>query len=67
MPPEVKTRDDQPSSMMERAQRRLRPSNDQSTADEMRTFGNSPLRTVHSVHKSGHQGQHGNVKPGEKL
>jgi hypothetical protein len=44
---------------------RLKGSNDRSTADTVATHGTGPTRVVHSVHRSGHQHQHGQTNSGE--
>jgi hypothetical protein len=44
---------------------RLKPSNDTRTADTIATHGTGPTRVVHSVHRSGHQHQHGQANSGE--
>jgi hypothetical protein len=43
-----------------RIARRLRPSNDQQTADTFITHGSSPTRVNHSIHRSGQQLRHDN-------
>jgi hypothetical protein len=44
---------------------RLKGSNDTSTADTAVTHGTGPTRTVTTVHRSGHQHQHGPADSGE--
>jgi hypothetical protein len=44
---------------------RLKGSNDTSTADAVVHRGEGPTRVVHSVHRSGHQHQHGPTNSGE--
>jgi hypothetical protein len=43
-----------------RIAKRLRPSNDQRTADSMTTMGTGPTRVSHTVHRSGQNLQHDN-------
>jgi hypothetical protein len=45
-----------------RLAKRLRPSNDQQTADTFVTHGSSPTRTHTSIHRSGQNLQHDNPK-----
>ena len=57
--PHTITSKDHPSSMAERIEKRLRPSNDIAHADVVKHMGHStPTRTITSVH---HSGNH--VKP----
>jgi hypothetical protein len=48
-----------PKSDAERIADRLKGSNDTSTADTVAQHGTGPTRTVTTVHRSGHQHQHG--------
>jgi hypothetical protein len=43
---------------------RLKGSNDAGTADTIVTHGEGQTRVVHSIHRSGHQHQHGDVDRG---
>jgi hypothetical protein len=45
-----------------RLAKRLRPSNDQATADTFVTHGSSPTRTHTSIHRSGQNPQHDNPR-----
>ena len=49
---EVKTCSEHPSSMAERIEKRLRPSNDAAHADVVKQVGHSPTKTVTSIHHS---------------
>jgi hypothetical protein len=65
MPVEIKTRSDQPSSMEQRVANRLKPSAGAGAGDVQVTHGNSPNRTVTTIHHSGSAKQHGSGNPGE--
>jgi precorrin-6x reductase len=44
---------------------RLKGSNDHSTAETIAHHGTGPTRTITTVHRSGHQHQHGPAHSGE--
>jgi hypothetical protein len=49
-----------------RVRSRLKPSAEPQRGDgDQVTVGNSPNRTITTVHKSGNMRQHGDVRPGE--
>jgi hypothetical protein len=50
MPHEIKTSRDHPASMAERVNRRLRPSAGEGSGDVQVTRGNSPNRTITTIH-----------------
>jgi hypothetical protein len=54
-----------PKSDAERITDRMKPSNDTTTADTIVHRGDGPTRIIHSVHRSGHQNQHGPTHAGE--
>ena len=61
---EIKTHRDHPASMDERIAKRLRPSNDTAHADVVKKQGDSPLRTITTVHHTRNT-QHGEGGPEE--
>jgi len=55
---EIKTHDAHPKSMAERANRRLRASNDSLSADQQYQNGTGSNRTITTLHHSGLNSQH---------
>jgi hypothetical protein len=62
---EIKTHPDHPHSMEERVQRRLRPSAGDVGDRPQVTTGNSPNRTITTLHHGGAVRKHGEVNSGE--
>jgi hypothetical protein len=62
---EIKTHRDHPASMEQRVTNRLKPSGDTANADVVVKKGDSPNRTITSIHHSGSAKRHGEVHRGE--
>jgi hypothetical protein len=62
--PEVKYRDDHPSTPEARINHRLRNSGGEEADTTVKT-GTGPQRVFHNIHNPGSARRHGNVNPGE--